>query len=329
MSRSSDPNDPGEFLKKSALGVALVGLVLLTPFSINNFLQARPFLGVGSLAIVLLFGFNSWAIVRRGRYYPMLTLLGLVPAIVFFLALSLRRQGIIGVLWCYPAVICFNFILPERKAWIANAVLLLAIVPIAWTVTETAIALRMSVTLFMVSVLSLIFVRVITAQQEKLREDAATDPLTGVLNRKLLSIFVENAIQHRARTGEPVTVASFDLDHFKRVNDTKGHDAGDRVLRNFADLLRRRCRRTDKIFRVGGEEFLVLLPGTDAENALRVAEALRSAVEANPLSPDHEVTVSVGVATLQSGEGMDTWLKRSDESLYRAKASGRNRVETG
>jgi diguanylate cyclase (GGDEF)-like protein len=324
-SRAENRGQARDFHSASTFWVAVAALLLLTPFSINNFYQSRYLLGAGSLAIVGILAFNAWSI-TRGRYYTSFTLLGLVPVVIFFLGFSLNKQGIVGALWCYPAVISFYFMLPQRKAWIANAALLVVAVPQAWVVLSPSLATRVAATLFAVSVFSAIFVRVIDAQQRRLEAQAVTDPLTGLANRTLLRGTLEQAIQQNHRTGAPMTLVSLDLDHFKSINDTLGHDAGDAVLRGVGDLLNRRIRRADKVFRLGGEEFLALLYGADAEVGQRVAEELRDAIGSLPLLPDRSVTVSVGVAALRPGEEWREWMKRGDDNLYRAKSAGRDQV---
>jgi len=113
---------------------------------------------------------------------------------------------------------------------------------------------------------------------------------------------------------------------FKQINDILGHDAGDTALRGIGGLLKKRLRRIGKVFRLGGEEFLALLHGADADNAWRIAEEPRSAVASLMLLPDHPITVSIGATTLAPGEDRTAWMKRSDENLYRAKFEGRHRV---
>ena len=307
------------------MGVAVTALIFLTPFSINNFFQGRYVLGAGSLAIVAMLAVNAWG-TSRGRYNPALTFLSIVPAILFFLVIAFRKQGIIGALWCYPAVISFYFMLPERKAWLANAAILCVALPMAWTVLEFPLAARVAATLVAVSTFSAIFVRVIATQQYQLQAQAVTDVLTGLSNRVLLGSSLEQAIEQNRRTNAVMTLVALDLDHFKMINDTFGHNVGDTVLQGIGGLLQKRIRRSDRAFRLGGEEFLVLLYGTDLENGRRFAEELRSAIESLPLLPDHTVTSSIGIATLQPGEDWDEWMKRSDENLYRAKAAGRNCV---
>ncbi|MEX6501030.1 GGDEF domain-containing protein [Pseudomonas zhanjiangensis] len=317
--------DPFDFRQKATLGVALAAFVLLTPFSINHIVQGHPYLGTGSLIVVLLLAGNAWGI-WRGHYSPALTLLGIVPAVIFYLVLTINRQGIIGVLWCYPAVISFYFMLPERKAWIANGAMLALTLPQAWSVIDAPLAARVTATLLAVSAFAAVFIRVITAQQHKMRRQAVTDPLTGLFNRMLLADSLEQAIEQSRRTKTPMALLSLDIDHFKAINDRLGHDAGDAVLRGVGELLHQRARRADKLFRLGGEEFLVLLYDADGANARQVAEELLGAVAAQPFLPDQPVTVSIGAASLVGDEDYRAWMKRVDENLYRAKSAGRNRV---
>ncbi len=321
----SESADAFDFRRQSTLGVVLITFVFVAPFSINNFIQGRQALGAGSIMVLAILAANAWSI-TRDRFYPALTLFGLVPAMIFFLAVALSHQGIIGALWCYPAVVSFYFMLPERKAWLANAVLLAIVLPQTWFAIDHTLATRVIATLLAVSAFSVIFIRVITEQQLKLQTLIVTDTLTGVLNRTLLKETLEQAIQQHVRTGVPMTLAALDLDHFKSINDTLGHDSGDAVLRGVGKLLRHRMRRVDKVFRCGGEEFLVLFYGANSENARHVAEDLRAEIEAHPFLAGRPVTACVGLATLLPGENMDMWMKRSDENLYRAKLAGRNRV---
>lgn len=315
-----------DFRRKSSMGVALTALITLTPFAAYNFMQGRQVFGIGALVIVLVLNFNAWSI-SRGRYHPVLTLLGLVPAMSGFLAYTIHDQGMIGVLWCYPVLLSYYFMLPERMAWIANAILLSMVLPQAWASIDHPLAARVLATLVATSAFSAIFIRVISVQQEQMHALAVTDPLTGLANRVLLDATIDQVIGQSARTQTAMALVTIDLDHFKNINDTLGHPAGDAVLRGVGELLGNRVRRSDKVFRLGGEEFLVLLYNTDLENACRLAEELRLAVEAYPLLPDRAVTASLGVARLAPDEDARSWMKRADDKLYQAKAAGRNRVE--
>lgn len=160
------------------------------------------------------------------------------------------------------------------------------------------------------------------------RSDAVIDQLTGMLNRKALSVRVIELGQQSEITGEPVGVIVADLDHFKNINDTLGHSVGDAVLKEVAYLLRKQLRAFDLAYRLGGEEFLILVPGSDLAHAAELAERLREGVCAERLSGGVQVTMSFGVSASARDERFDysTVFAEADAALYRAKRGGRNRV---
>jgi diguanylate cyclase (GGDEF)-like protein/PAS domain S-box-containing protein len=160
---------------------------------------------------------------------------------------------------------------------------------------------------------------------------ALTDSLTGVPNRSHVFSEFEKLLAYREAEKSKASIALIDVDHFKRINDECGHQAGDAVLIRVAETLRGALRDGDLIGRVGGEEFLVLLPGSDLEDANAIMERVRSAIESSKtrLRDDREVSVtaSIGVAECEAGQHVDDVYSRADRALYRAKESGRNRVE--
>ena len=162
------------------------------------------------------------------------------------------------------------------------------------------------------------------------RQKALIDPLTGLPNRAAWSERLDHEVNTWHQSGNNLSLAMLDLDHFKRINDGYGHLAGDKVLKIIANVLRKRLRPTDFIARFGGEEFVLLMPDSALTDALAVGEVLRAAIEACPFHFKGEpvtITVSMGVAQFQPGERSDLALKRADEALYRAKAAGRNQVQ--
>ncbi|MDO8533682.1 MAG: diguanylate cyclase, partial [Xanthobacteraceae bacterium] len=163
-------------------------------------------------------------------------------------------------------------------------------------------------------------------------ELAVTDALTGLFNRRYMERHVGTLVERAAARGKPLSVLILDLDYFKSINDSNGHDAGDDVLREFSDRLKASIRGIDLACRYGGEEFVVVMPDTDLGIATLVAERIRRRIAGEPFPIERgaraiEVTISIGIATrVGSDDDAAQMLKRADEALYRAKRDGRNRV---
>jgi two-component system cell cycle response regulator len=162
-------------------------------------------------------------------------------------------------------------------------------------------------------------------------EMAITDALTGLYNRRYMESHLGSLVEQASSRNKPLTVLVLDIDYFKSINDTHGHDAGDDVLREFAVRIRKSIRGIDLACRFGGEEFVVVMPETDLAVATMVAERLRRRIASEPFPIQQgvrsiEVTISIGIAALGSADNAATVLKRADQALYRAKRDGRNRV---
>ncbi|WP_018648978.1 MULTISPECIES: PAS domain S-box protein [unclassified Thioalkalivibrio] len=169
----------------------------------------------------------------------------------------------------------------------------------------------------------------ITRQKEleaALEHQAFYDPLTDAANRGYFETLLDQEARRAQRYAHPCSLLLLDIDHFKRINDTFGHEVGDEVLRFLVHALKGRLREADVLGRWGGEEFVVLLPGTDAERGQHVAEQLREQVTATAFPCVGLVTISLGVAECRPGESIRDWVKRADEAMYVAKKGGRNRV---
>jgi diguanylate cyclase (GGDEF)-like protein/PAS domain S-box-containing protein len=168
---------------------------------------------------------------------------------------------------------------------------------------------------------------------ETRRQAISCDDLTGIANRRAFFEAAELELAGRKRLPRELSLIMFDVDNFKRVNDTHGHPAGDAVLRHLAALLTATFRQVDVVARVGGEEFAVLLPSTSLRGAAAVADRLRRLVESQPVEVDGvqiPYTLSGGVAAMDDSlAGLDALIKRADRALYAAKAGGRNRIECG
>jgi diguanylate cyclase (GGDEF)-like protein len=170
-----------------------------------------------------------------------------------------------------------------------------------------------------------------TQLQNELEHQSNTDVLTGLLNRRALQNVADRAIAHAHRRNSPLTLVLLDLDHFKDINDRHGHEGGDAALALTAQCLARNLRAEDLVARIGGEEFVALLPETDEPEATLTAERIRSGIENLCFSPRRNLTLSAsfGVTRLQPGDtSLQQLLSRADQALYQAKKNGRNCVHT-
>jgi diguanylate cyclase (GGDEF)-like protein len=323
-------DDGGPFaVYRARIVYALAGVAVLffLPFSVNNFFQNRVWLGIGCMLLVLVLASNAWSSFRKTRAWLPLWLI-IVPAIPT-LWLATRQQGFAPLLWCYPTLLLFHFILSRRMAIALSVILVGALAPAAWEVAGKETAIRFFATIVCTAVVSNVLVGIIGELQDKLVRQAIVDPLTGAFNRRHMEERLGEAIERFGRTKSPASLLLIDIDHFKRINDEHGHAMGDHVLQGVVAIIQRRIRKLDSLFRMGGEEFVVLLPDTREDQAATLAEHLRAAVEEATLLEGRRVSVSIGVSELRPGDTpLDPWLKRADDAMYRAKKTGRNSVIT-
>ncbi|MEQ9209270.1 MAG: GGDEF domain-containing protein [Pseudomonadales bacterium] len=310
-------------LHKSTFTISVLGAVLTAPFVLINFLHGRPGVGLAALSILSIYLFTAWRASKNRINYLRNAVL-LTGALTAFFFISIYQQGIIGLLWSYPAVAALYVIFPMRLARVCNIVVFLIVVALAASFIDIAIAARAAITLLIVNTACIIFVSRTNQQQQDLSLLAETDALTGVFNRLKMNEKLNSMILEARVDGIAFTLIALDLDHFKKINDEKGHDVGDQVLRIFGRLLINSCRDTDLIFRTGGEEFIIAMLNADAVTSRKVASRIQQGLAKTEIAPDLKVTTSIGIATLQPHEILEELLKRCDDYLYQAKAAGRN-----
>jgi len=239
---------------------------------------------------------------------------------------TMQMRGPQQVYWAYPALMTCFYLVKPREA-------------IALTLTMAAIlffllvgkvdpfqAGAIIVTIVVTTAFAFAFSVLNNRQQEQLLQLATRDPLTGAGNRRAFLSKLGQVISTFERTGVPSSLILFDVDNFKSINDAHGHTAGDEILRRISHRIESRIRLTDSLYRIGGEEFVVVIDGKGIETAARLAEQLRERIEATDVVPGISVTVSVGVAEIRQHESHEGWLRRADEAMYSAKRSGRNKV---
>jgi diguanylate cyclase (GGDEF)-like protein len=307
--------------------MALAGVIFLTPFAVTDLIAGNFILGGTVLVVVVILAIDALAI-QIGRRPPIPFFVLLLP-MGGSIALSLMEDGVYGALWSYPAVLFCYFALPRRTANIGSLALSTLAAVMSYLYVGSDVTLRFVVSLGLTIVIINIILNIISQLQKELMDQAITDPLTGAFNRRQMDQSLAEAIERNRRTGAPVSVLVIDIDHFKKVNDEFGHHVGDKVLKGLVTLISNRSRKLDRLFRMGGEEFVLLLPDTRAGTAMKQAEVLRKLVAEAKLIDQRAVTVSIGVAEFWADQTQEQWMKAADDALYQAKGQGRNRVVCG
>lgn len=300
---------------------ALIGIgpFAVYRFATGNLLAAA--LDLGIVVLICLAVAHSWRGGRREQSTLVLAIVNTVGCLA-----SATVLGPPGLFWMYPALLG-NFLLLDRGKAVAMTAFAFLFLVVQGKAYESNTQLAMFLVTATVSGLVAFVFASRTERQRKALEALATlDSLTGVQNRRAMERELGIAVQEHRRARVPFGLAMLDLDHFKRINDEHGHEAGDEVLVAFADLLRRSTRQGDRCFRFGGEEFVLLMPAADRGALGSIDQQLRRRVADELQCRGAAVTVSIGAAALRPDEDWQAWLARADAALYQAKNEGRNRT---
>ncbi len=305
------------------LTFGIVTVIMITPFAIYRLFSGQIVAACIDLLIVACISLGSVHAYVNNRTH----------GAALFLAITYSTgciavayvAGAAGPLWAY-AVLLSNFLLVERKRATLISACTIAGVAASWLalpeLTHKAIFVVSSMT---VCLFAFVFSWRAELQHQQLEDLAALDPLTGARNRRGIHAEIEIAMATSRQAGKPLGLIIFDLDQFKQVNDRFGHDAGDNILVEMADLVRRMTRKNDKFFRLGGEEFALLIADANATNLCEITEKIRTGIARKVRCGDTPVTASFGASLLRAGETESEWRDRVDAAMYRAKREGRNR----
>lgn len=302
----------------------VIAVLCIAPFAVYRFALGQPLAGAVDVAIVLCilagmsYAWRGGDIVYAG--------IAVVVTSTFGALAVIAAVGATSVPWIYVLLVA-NFLMVARRTALVFSILTISLAALQ----ESAFPSQLQVIVFIITALvvsgfSFVFAHRTETQRQRLEELASHDALTGAFNRRAMERELQIAVESTKRYGIPTGLAVLDLDHFKRINDTYGHEAGDRVLVEFARLVFANTRKGDRLFRFGGEEFVLLLRGTDTAALRTSTDELRSIIASQLRYRDDTVTVSIGAATLAPGEDVSAWLARADAAMYRAKNDGRNRV---
>lgn len=298
----------------------------ILPFAAWRFLQGQWLAGVLDIAIVVGFSTAIWYAWRHQRIEGVA--LSIAAVVSCGIVLVSPFIGKLALTWVYPILLA-NLMLTGRKTGFSINLVLIAGLLLVHQAEITGIEqATFACTGILASVYGYVFARATDTQRDRLETLATYDELTGAGNRRMMDRALEVAVSHARRHKTPSAVAVLDLDHFKSINDTFGHEAGDDVLVSLVRICKQALRGDDEIYRMGGEEFVLLVPRTDEPGLMQALERLQAHLRARLVSPAGPVTVSIGAAMLdQDDKDWSDWLARADQALYEAKESGRDQVK--
>ncbi|HEY7775536.1 MAG TPA: GGDEF domain-containing protein [Kineobactrum sp.] len=302
-----------------------VGAALVSGFSVYRY-QTGDTVGAMINAFIVTMVVIAMLLGRERRFaHYALILFGLVITVASLMSALLVSSN--GLLWAYLVIWVNCLILPRLLTVLVNALIILALAVTSRLFESPLHHISWITVAMLMAVFGLIFTNQLRQQRRLLAAQATLDPLTGVGNRRLMQQHLEATVAERRRTSDlSSTIMVIDLDLFKRINDNHGHDAGDQVLADFAARVRDTLRAEDGLYRMGGEEFVVLLRGMPADAAELALPELHQRLSGSVQGPDGPVRFSAGAAVLKRGEDWSKWLARADDALYAAKAAGRDRL---
>jgi diguanylate cyclase len=309
------------YLPLALSSVAVLGVL---PFAVIRLLNGDWMMAIVDCLIVAGFVFLGISVLRprRVRFASVSIAILCVTGVLT----TVYVRGEVQIFWAYPALLAVFYLVKPGEAVLIATVAIIALVPAIVPAFDAISLTTIFVTLIATSAFAYAFAYLTRGQRDQLLTLARKDPLTGVGNRRALDEKLAEVCAAQARANVPASLILLDIDNFKEYNDQFGHAAGDQILIQLTEIIDLRIRLTDSLYRIGGEEFLVVLEGQDKEKARRLAEQLRTLVEANELAPAGSVTISLGVAELGLGEAPAQWLKRADVALYESKRAGRNKT---
>ena len=305
--------------------ILLLLVCVLAPMAVHDLYTGQVVLFVVSLVLLLILLANIWLLGGDRRAFLSPTPLLLLGIGLILLAVSLGQRY--SIYWLYPLLAGLPVLLHLRRSLAVGLVSGALALPLVFSQFDSGTAVVISFSMATTWLVSAWLVFAVKEQSRRLKDMAVTDPLTGAYNRRYLEEQARHAMDAWERYQQPCTLFLIDVDHFKRINDRYGHSVGDTAIKRLVDVISRRIRAVDILCRFGGEEFIVLLPGTAIEGGMKFAEELRQVVGHAKILPKGSMTISIGVCEVGAADDLDQWFRLADTALYLAKRHGRNRVE--
>ncbi|MEO1575339.1 MAG: diguanylate cyclase, partial [Pseudomonadota bacterium] len=295
--------------------LSAIGFFGVSPLVVLRAMTGEYAMAVVNAVVTFTFAMVCFAIYRYNAVRPASL------ALAFFastgMLANLYLNGSAQIFWAYPIIVSMFLLLRPREAVALTILTVIVATPALMAEESTRVSAVVVLTFINTIATSAAFAALTSAQRRRLREIMLQDPLTGTCNRRAMSESMPDLVANARAASRPISLVMFDIDHFKQVNDQYGHAAGDRVLVEVARCIRANTRASDRLFRVGGEEFVVVIDGAGRQAGQRLGETLRQAVAALAI-PSREdpnkklqVTISLGVAELLPEETVEQWYKRA------------------
>jgi diguanylate cyclase (GGDEF)-like protein len=319
-------------IEKEILTGLILLLLTLFAFAIPFTIYLRDFKLVAGQSAYCFILLTNLFLMRRAKTIR-------IPSLVIFsssflmLLLIFFRYGTATIPWIFLLPIPSFFFLGLQRGALVNLLFILIVSTLLMVPTSLNPSPdRFSASITILSYLCISFISFFLEFfrlriQQRLEEMSVTDSLTGIFNRRHFDTVLLKEIEQAERYEKPFCLLTIDVDHFKEINDGHGHTVGDRVLIDLVILLKTGIRNVDSIFRIGGEEFAILLPETNLNGGLVFAERIRKSVMNHPFVDSIRTTASIGVIQFQQGYTVDYMIKYADRAMYDAKKRGRNRIE--
>ncbi|MDX2321643.1 MAG: GGDEF domain-containing protein [Moritella sp.] len=311
--------------RKSLYAILFVSSGLIIPLAVKNYYLGYNLLAFSLVSFVVAAGFVVRAL-HRGTAITMQANI-VVTLLIVSIFLTIHHLGVEAIYWVYPISISLIFILTIKSAIVFNVIIMGLVSGFSFLGMAIEEAARVSVSYLVTVLISFAILMHVNKLKQRLVEESIRDPMTGAYNRRQLSVNLENCLVQKKRNNINSAILMIDIDHFKYVNDSFGHNVGDEVIKHLVNIINEYSREGDLLFRVGGEEFILLLHDTNSDGALHVADMLLGIVVAKQMILNHMVTVSIGVCASFDNLSQDKWIKYADTALYHAKGSGRNQVQ--
>ncbi len=305
---------------------SLLGSGAIGGFGIHRLMTGDYFLAAFDFGVALLFLSLGYYTYRTGKDGLARFASAGIAAIGPLMFLKLFDSS--GIYWVYSSVIVIYYLVPYRWALVFNGAMLVGVGAVFWGVDYRPVQLySFLVTIGLINGFSLNFALNEERNKDLLRSLSLKDDLTGIGNRRAFMEKMSETISFHHRYESSACLVCIDIDMFKSINDTLGHATGDKAIRNLAACIKGMLRESDSVFRIGGDEFVIIADGADRDAAYQLTEKIRRTVAESDIVPNWPLTISLGVTVLKEDDTTDTWLDRADRELYRAKNAGRNQVQ--